>query len=414
MKKESIIIAILVALISINTADAQIWKKLQKKAEDKIAKKADEKIDDVLKGKKKTKKTKEEEEEHKTSKEEKTISSQNENGVSTSNNSAKIWRNYKFIPGEKVIFLDDLKFEEVGEFPSRWDLASGGAEVAMLNNEKVILATAQYHNKIMPLFDKKNYLSDEFTIEFDIYVDNFTKEIDNIWSDYHITLREHQLKNRSSNDIKFSVSNNGVSGYAISNDFSLEEVPVGKLNAWHHIALSYNKGKLKMYYDETRILNLPRVDIKPDIFVIDFNSVGKKDLKITPAIKNIRIAHGGGQMYKRIVAEGKYVTNGILFDSGKATIKQQSMGIINKVVTVMNENPGWKFQIIGHTDSDGDIQSNLILSQQRAEAVKKALVYGGINIDRITTLGKGESAPINGNSNPEEKANNRRVEFIKS
>jgi len=58
--------------------------------------------------------------------------------VSTVKTSPELWRKYKFIPGEKVIFYDDLKFEEVGEFPARWDLLKGGAEIAQLDNEKII------------------------------------------------------------------------------------------------------------------------------------------------------------------------------------------------------------------------------------------------------------------------------------
>ena len=197
-----------------------------------------------------------------------------------------------------------------------------------------------------------------------------------------------------------------------SSSFKLENVSAGQVNQWHHIAISYYKGKFKMYYDDKRISNIPKFGTEPDIFAIDFHSYGHRNIKIHQAIKNIRIAHGGGQMYKRIMADGKYVTNGILFDSGKSIIKPQSMGIINKVATVMEENPDWKFQIIGHTDSDGLTEKNLILSKQRADAVKQALIKLRIDEKRITTSGKGEDEPLNTNKTPEEKANNRRVEFI--
>ena len=69
-------------------------------------------------------------------------------------------------------------------------------------------------------------------------------------------------------------------------------------------------------------------------------------------------------------------------------------------------------KIIGHTDSDGDNESNLILSKQRAEAVMQALLHKGIDPDRLTTKGKGEQEPLNKNNSAEEKATNRRVEFV--
>lgn len=69
--------------------------------------------------------------------------------------------------------------------------------------------------------------------------------------------------------------------------------------------------------------------------------------------------------------------------------------------------------IIGHTDNDGKDTDNLVLSQKRAASVKRALVNEfGIPAEKLTTDGKGESQPLNKNSNPAEKAQNRRVEFI--
>jgi len=412
MKKLTFILSALFIFVSFNSAEAQIWKKIQKKAERKLEEKAEKKIDDVLEGKKKDKKTDSKKEEQKNeNKKTPNSGSKTPETTSTSNSDTKkleIWRNYKFIPGEKVIFYDDQKFEEVGEFPSRWDLLKGGAEIARFNNEKVIITTDEYFNTITPLFDKENYLSDEFTIEFDIYIEG--SDSSNFWTETIMTLVESNGKKA---EIELRIGKT-TSGYLKSTDFPLESVPVGKLNDWHHVAISYHKGKTKMYYDDKRIANIPRLGITPNSFKFGFRAYASgKGKTLNTAAKNIRIAHGGGQMYKRIVADGKYTTNGILFDSGKAIVKSQSMGILNKVVTVMNENPDWSFLIIGHTDSDGDDVSNLSLSKSRAEAVKQTLVKLGIKADRLLTDGKGESEPINPNTSPEEKANNRRVEFIK-
>ena len=73
-----------------------------------------------------------------------------------------------------------------------------------------------------------------------------------------------------------------------------------------------------------------------------------------------------------------------------------------------------KLKIVGHTDSDGSEDANLKLSQQRADAVKKALssVYG-ISEDRLVTEGKGETSPVSENTTSDGKAQNRRVEFVK-
>jgi outer membrane protein OmpA-like peptidoglycan-associated protein len=109
----------------------------------------------------------------------------------------------------------------------------------------------------------------------------------------------------------------------------------------------------------------------------------------------------------------KIVTHGINFDYNKATVQPESMGTLNMIVQILKDNPELKFEVGGHTDSDGDASYNLQLSQQRAEAVKKALIDLGIAGTRLTTKGYGLTKPISDNGSPEGKANNRRVEFVK-
>jgi outer membrane protein OmpA-like peptidoglycan-associated protein len=88
--------------------------------------------------------------------------------------------------------------------------------------------------------------------------------------------------------------------------------------------------------------------------------------------------------------------------------------VLKEIATVLNDNPGVKVKIIGHTDADGKDADNLVLSQQRAAAVK-SILSGEFKIDasRMQTDGKGETQPLDKNTSAEGKANNRRVEFIK-
>ncbi|WP_298237324.1 OmpA family protein [uncultured Algibacter sp.] len=101
----------------------------------------------------------------------------------------------------------------------------------------------------------------------------------------------------------------------------------------------------------------------------------------------------------------------ILFDSGKSSIKSQSEAVLGDIIKILKEYPTSKFTVEGHTDSVGREDSNQKLSDARANAVKEYLVKGGIDEFRLSSLGYGESKPIDTNKTRAGRANNRRVEI---
>jgi outer membrane protein OmpA-like peptidoglycan-associated protein len=137
---------------------------------------------------------------------------------------------------------------------------------------------------------------------------------------------------------------------------------------------------------------------------------GKEELFIT----NLKVAEGGLDLRRKLISEGSVSTNGILFDSGSANIQPQSMGIIRQISQVLQQEANMNLLIEGHTDSDGNDETNMDLSKRRAEAVKNALVdVYNVSAGRLSTNGKGESEPVGDNGTPDGKAQNRRVVFIK-
>ena len=103
-----------------------------------------------------------------------------------------------------------------------------------------------------------------------------------------------------------------------------------------------------------------------------------------------------------------------MFNTGSASIKGGADAILKEVGEALQTNPTINIIINGHTDTDGDANSNLKLSQERANSVKQVLVQNyGIASSRIQTNGKGESEPIATNDTAVGKSQNRRVEFIK-
>ena len=101
----------------------------------------------------------------------------------------------------------------------------------------------------------------------------------------------------------------------------------------------------------------------------------------------------------------------ILFDTGKATIKFQSAEVLNQILNVLKKYPNSRFRIEGHTDSIGKKAKNMILSQNRADAVKVYLIQGGIDAGRLESQGFGPEKPIASNKNKKGRELNRRVEI---
>jgi OmpA-OmpF porin, OOP family len=111
---------------------------------------------------------------------------------------------------------------------------------------------------------------------------------------------------------------------------------------------------------------------------------------------------------------GQVAIYGIHFDTGKAILKPDSDSVLGEIAKLMQQNPGLKLKVEGHTDNQGTAASNQILSQKRADAVVAWLTAHGINASRLTSLGRGQSAPLADNSTDAGRAQNRRVELVKN
>ncbi len=405
---------ILTALLVIFTflayqeSDAQFgfMKKLKKKAEEKVEEEVEEGIEEAIEGE-----SEEEESERPVNKGGKNVSKQsadNKTEETEDYNPEMKWGNYDFVPGDKVIFQDYFIDEEVGEFPSRWDIKSGNCEMMYFDGQEVIGFKAN-NTYIMPLMKNResDYMPEKFTIEFDAY---FQKDEYNQRYYVHFFDAKKQRHPNGHKYVEFFVSMAECGEFEGMYPGAERSNRIDK-NTWRHISISFNKRSLKVYIDEARILNIPNMEFNPTGFTIE-NSNGF-DNNHPAVIKNIRIAEGGQKLYKRVKTDGKIVTTGIKFESGKAEILPISMGVIKKIVKIMKDDASINFSIEGHTDSDGDDAMNQTLSEQRAAAVKTKFIELGIAAERLKTKGWGETKPVTDNSTPEAKANNRRVEFIK-
>ncbi len=410
---------------SINKAERNVENRVERKIDkgvDKALDKTEEAIDESVKGDDKKKKdeknssaagkevkrdvgNKEEKADETIEKNTEQIAVQKEEKTSPQ----LTWAKYDFVPGTEIFFEDNQEGEQNGEFPSKWDLAGGVVENASFDGSNVIYFREIGNiGGITPLLtdSKSDYLPDEFTIEFDCYFEQDVYSQRYYVSFYGIKKQKSVLKRLIlyTNQAQYGGTDiQGVyPGAARSN--------IDKQARWRHIAISFNKRALKVYMDDARLLNIPNIEENPTGLTLGTTS--QKEGKYF--IRNIRIAKGAVPLYDKFLTDGKFVTTGIKFDVNKATIKAESMGTINYVVKMMQDHPELNFSVEGHTDSDGEEAANQKLSEARSKAVMDKMIELGIAKDRLTSKGHGESKPMTGNDSPEGKAQNRRVEFVKS
>jgi outer membrane protein OmpA-like peptidoglycan-associated protein len=119
------------------------------------------------------------------------------------------------------------------------------------------------------------------------------------------------------------------------------------------------------------------------------------------------------ELHAKPTDRGLVLTLGdVLFESGKADLKVGATANLNRLVAFLNSYPDRSVMIEGHTDSIGGEDYNMGLSQRRADSVKSYLLAQGIAAPRLSSAGKGKSAPIADNSSASGRQQNRRVEVI--
>ena len=399
-------------------SNAQFLKKLKEKAEKKIEHEAEkraerrvnnkidkefDKAEDVIDGKKKVDSTTE------TSSQKNKTPQNTSNDTKTSTEPTVMWSKFDFIPGDEIIFEDaPSSTEENGEFPSRWDLVKGQIEIATINGENVLMFIDGNPMAVPYLKNaSEDYLPEIFTIEFDFYKPFNGNRIS-------VYLYDTKNQKKTNYDMYMDISSLNVSEKLSDVHGEIPEINYSndEQARWIHVSIAFTKGKLKVYIDNTRVINIPHYTGNPTGLSLQAYWASLKDQKAF-YFKNIRIAKGGVKYYDRVLSEGKIIVNGIKFDVNKASLKPESMGPINEIYQLMINNPTINFSVEGHTDSDGDDNSNITLSAARAKTVMDKLIQMGIPSERLKSTGHGEGKPIDNNSSAEGKANNRRVEFVK-
>ncbi len=331
------------------------------------------------------------------------------------------WSRFDFIPGDEIIFEDNLEGERNGEFPSKWDLVRGSVENAVFEGENVIMFINTNSNSdggIVPLMlnSDVDYLPDDFTVEFDAYFDESNRVYRVLFYDGKNQSRLNRSANPGSNNRvdRIRIRQNAVlygdiSGFYPGFGQSISEDASRSKPGWRRVSISFNQRALKVYLDDARVLNIPNMSFNPLGLTFAYHNPTGGHLGY---IKNIRIAKGAVPLYDKILTDGKIVTTGIRFDFDSANLRPESFGVINEIVKLMQDNPSLNLSVEGHTDADGSESHNQALSESRAKSVMDEMIGRGVSASRLKSVGHGQSMPVAGNDTPEGKAQNRRVEFV--
>ncbi len=126
------------------------------------------------------------------------------------------------------------------------------------------------------------------------------------------------------------------------------------------------------------------------------------------------VTASAAELSKGLDGTGHAVVPGILFDTGKADVKDESKPALDEVAKLLSENPKLKLWVVGHTDNVGSTASNLELSKRRAAAVIAVLVSKyHLAEARLDSFGNGPYAPVISNDTEDGRKQNRRVEIVK-
>jgi outer membrane protein OmpA-like peptidoglycan-associated protein len=323
----------------------------------------------------------------------------------------KVWDNYDFVPGNKVIFFTDFSDDRVGNFARGLKYVAGQLDVVERDGVKMLRATERSELRI-PVGKR---LPQRFTLEIDVIAPPEP------CCGYEVFSVEGGLtRDRGNGSAEIHWHPNGTLIIGGGTDAGKSSVSIPEamrpslMGKVAHVRILMDSAYLKMYVNERRMYNIPELQFQRDS-VIRMGVYGSSEPNKAIFITSIRVAESETDvLYDALIAKGRWATQGILFATGKADLQPESRPVLKEIAGTLQKYGDLKVLIEGHTDNVGSAASNLTLSDARAAAVKAALVSDfGIDGSRITTKGLGDTKPSVPNTSPAGRAQNRRVEVVK-
>ncbi len=134
---------------------------------------------------------------------------------------------------------------------------------------------------------------------------------------------------------------------------------------------------------------------------------------VEPGTLQQKLSADADSFYDALAEKGRVAVYGINFDTGKASIRPESVPVLEQIQRLLVEHPELKLRVEGHTDNVGQPAANLKLSQARAGAVVSWLTKRGVKPDGLTAAGHGDTKPVSDNGTDAGREKNRRVELAR-
>lgn len=309
----------------------------------------------------------------------------------------------EFLPGERTIFYDDFSDMSAGAAPSRFRTRGAAPELGAAGALRQLTYTSSGS-----LFPNLTALPRNFTYETEVKL-----EVPRGIARIYLVLYSSEREAAAWYFFVRTGSAEMMLTRRIPRPEELGRRPITMdLSQPVRLALWIQDGRLRAFVNGEKQLDINQVEL-PAIDKVELRT----DLAgagLSVSYRSVRFAESAPDFSQVIAASGRYVSHGILFDTGSDQLKQESASAIQAVARGLDANPNLRLLIEGHTDAVGDAAHNLDLSRRRAEAVKAVLATQfTVDASRLTTVGLGSTRPIDSNDTPQGRAQNRRVEFVR-
>ncbi len=352
--------------------------------------------------------------------------------------SKTLYLKIKKVPTSDIYFMvTDAYTKNI--LPSDYKLRTGAALVeGSMNPEKT-----RFKATLSP---DKSYEIEVASEGYPAYKEivNMTRAVNNVITielkknGYNFTFNPIDAKTREAiPNVKISLIDGGNQSVAVTNNIARAVSPQ---NFEKKYSLNAQVAGYKVYKESVDLTNMAVANFSHDILMEkvevvqapppvvekakpEQKTVAKKEDTPAPPVETpkapekkepekAKVAVIADDYFKGVEVGKAIKLENVYFDQSQPVLKPQSFGELDKLVSLLKQNPKVAIEIIGHTDNVGDPRMNLYLSELRAKAVSNYLFNKGISPNRLVSTGKGQQQPIAANDTEENRQKNRRVEFV--